>query len=58
MHSKNFQGRMGGIIGAGRNEGMRDRKKIDIIIPCFDEEDALPFFYEEITGVLSAMEVA
>lgn len=37
---------------------MRDRKKIDIIIPCFDEEDALPFFYEEITGVLSAMEVA
>ena len=37
---------------------MRDRKKIDIIIPCFDEEDALPSFYEEITGVLSAMEVA
>lgn len=30
--------------------------KISIIIPCYNEEEALPFFYEEATKVLSGMD--
>lgn len=33
-----------------------DKEKISIIVPCYNEEEALPFFYEEITKVLSEME--
>lgn len=30
-------------------------KKISIVVPCYNEEAALPFFYEEITKVLSGL---
>ena len=29
---------------------------ISIIVPCFNEEEALPFFYEEITKTLSSFD--
>ena len=28
-------------------------KKISIIVPCYNEEKAIPFFYEEITKIAS-----
>ncbi len=31
-------------------------EKISIIVPCYNEQEALPFFYEEITRVFSEME--
>lgn len=31
--------------------------KISIIVPCFNEEAALPYFYEEISNVLSKCEI-
>lgn len=31
-------------------------KKISLIIPCYNEEESLPFFYNEATTVLSKME--
>ena len=34
----------------------KNEKKISIIVPCYNEEEALPFFYEEITKVLSTFE--
>lgn len=30
-------------------------KKISIVVPCYNEEQALPFFYEEITKVADSM---
>lgn len=30
-------------------------KKISLIIPCYNEEESLPFFYKEVTTVLSNM---
>jgi len=33
-------------------------KRISIIIPCYNEEAALPIFYREVSQVLSAMDVA
>ena len=37
---------------------MADKKRelISIIVPCYNEEEALPFFYEEITKTLSSFE--
>ena len=35
---------------------MRDGS-ISVIVPCYNEAQALPRFYEEVTGVLSAMQV-
>lgn len=32
------------------------KEKVSIIVPCFNEEEALPFFYEEATKVLSTLE--
>lgn len=34
----------------------KSEKKISIIVPCYNEEEALPFFYEEITKTLSSFE--
>lgn len=34
-----------------------DIKKISIIVPCYNEEEALPLFHEEISKVFSEMEV-
>ncbi len=34
---------------------MSDIKMITAIVPCYNEEEALPFFYEEITRVASEM---
>ena len=31
-------------------------EKISIIVPCYNEQEALPFFYEEIIRVFSEME--
>ena len=33
----------------------RKKKMISIIVPCFNEEEALPFFYDKITEVLSSL---
>lgn len=30
-------------------------KKITLIIPCYNEQEALPFFYEEVTKILSGL---
>ena len=30
-------------------------KKISIIVPCYNEEQAIPYFYEEITKVAKEM---
>ena len=30
--------------------------RISVIVPCFNEEESLPLFYQETTGVLKAME--
>lgn len=32
-------------------------KKISIIVPCYNEEQAIPFFYEEITKIAKEMKV-
>lgn len=32
-----------------------DRKKISLIVPCYNESEALPFFFAEIDRVMSAM---
>ncbi len=32
-------------------------KKISLIVPCFNEEEALPIFYEEATKVLKTMDI-
>lgn len=31
-------------------------KKISLIIPCYNEEESLPFFYKEAEEVLSKMD--
>ena len=33
----------------------KKEKKISMIVPCFNEEEALPLFYEEITKVLKSL---
>ena len=33
------------------------KKKISLIVPCFNEEEALPIFYEEATKVLKTMDI-
>lgn len=33
------------------------KKKISLIVPCFNEEEALPIFYEETVNVLKGMKV-
>ena len=30
-------------------------KKISIIVPCYNEEQAIPFFYDEITKIAEEM---
>ena len=30
--------------------------KISVIVPCFNEEDVLPLFYQEVTKVLESIE--
>ena len=32
------------------------REKISIIVPCYNEQEALPFFYKEISSVLQECE--
>lgn len=32
-------------------------KKITLIVPCYNEEEALPFFYREATSVLECMDI-
>lgn len=32
-------------------------KKISVIIPCFDEEEAIPIFYDEINKIINKMKV-
>ena len=32
---------------------MRNRAMISIIIPCYNEQDALPFFYSEVNKILN-----
>ena len=32
--------------------------KISLIIPCFNEQEALPLFYDEVTSVLKTMQCA
>lgn len=32
---------------------MLDQKKISLIVPCFNEEEALPFFYDEVIKVMN-----
>ncbi|MDD7715716.1 MAG: glycosyltransferase, partial [Mollicutes bacterium] len=32
--------------------------KISIIVPCFNEEDALPLFYDQVTRVLNTIQGA
>lgn len=32
-------------------------KKISIIVPCFNEEESVPLFYEETTSVLKSLDV-
>lgn len=34
----------------------KNQKLVSIIVPCFNEEEALPFFYEEITKTMSSLE--
>ena len=31
--------------------------KISVIVPCFNEEDVLPLFYQEVTKVLESIEL-
>ena len=31
------------------------KKKISVIVPCYNEEKALPYFYDEITKVSESM---
>ncbi len=33
----------------------KTKEKISLIVPCYNEEEALPFFYDEATKVLSAL---
>ena len=35
----------------------KKKKKISLIVPCFNEEEALPIFYDETTKVLKKMDV-
>ena len=35
----------------------KDNKPVSIIVPCFNEEEALPYFYKEITKVFSELDV-
>ena len=32
-------------------------KKISIVVPCFNEEESIPYFYEEVKNVISKMDV-
>ena len=34
----------------------KSKEKISIIVPCYNEEEALPYFYEEMTKVLSSLD--
>ena len=34
-----------------------DKRMISLIVPCYNEEEALPLFYEETVKVLSAMDI-
>ena len=34
---------------------MRDREIISIVVPCYNEEKALPYFFEEVKGVFEDM---
>ena len=36
-------------------EGVKRMDCISIVVPCFNEEEALPLFYERISAVLSEM---
>lgn len=35
----------------------KDRKDLSIVVPCYNEEEALPIFYETVTGVVGKMGV-
>ena len=34
----------------------QNKKLISAIVPCYNEEEAIPFFYEEVTRVAAQME--
>lgn len=34
---------------------MKEKKKLSLIVPCFNEQDALPFFYKEAKAILKQM---
>ena len=38
-------------------ETAKKKEKISIIVPCFNEEEALPLFYDEITKVMKSIRV-
>jgi len=33
------------------------KQKVSVVVPCYNESEALPFFYKEMTNVLSTMDV-
>lgn len=33
-----------------------DKKKITLIIPCFNEQEALPYFYQEVSAVMKGLD--
>lgn len=35
----------------------KDRKDLSIVVPCYNEEEALPIFYKTVTGVIEKMGV-
>ncbi len=34
-----------------------DKKKISVVVPCYNEEESLPLFYDAITGIAAEMEM-
>ena len=36
---------------------MENRARLAIVVPCYNEQEVLPLFYEEVTKVLSTMDV-
>ena len=45
-----------GAISGKTEEGTQNSGKLSLVIPCFNEAQALPMFYQEATKVLTAMD--